>query len=502
MYSITIKKIYCLVIFDFTQNYYFTAVIYLTVEFKFELLVMKNAFSGENLELNNYAAFKLPDINIFEANEKTEENFDKISKGDFNGIKFYSKNSFLKNNPNNSPTQKNSIKRKDKSETVFANYRFPSILLVTNNSVILETTEKIYLINFKFSKISILINKTIKNEIKIIYTYDENVTLSYNQKTFTRSYVFCLDKLKRLHFFFLEDNYVNLKDKKIILHKMPYAGSDICDMAIIYMTNQSGGGNYFFFVFLNEKSIKFFVTDYYENNLGLILNSLNFKKQEIKLDNPSSNSNKNSNNNENNMNINYYNNINNLNQNTSNLINSNNLNLKDNANKASIRENSDNLNKEGGKSLKDRVKKILSIGKFKLKTKAKPESGIDFSNIEIAFDQDADIKRIFVNEENDFVFVSFLTNFNLYTVKFESNISPWVLAEKFNFMLLIKGADNKKKFHKLSRIFGMKKILTLDISKKETIEETDIDMNFKNNMILSKYESQGEIIKSFSYFLI
>ncbi len=94
---------------------------------------MKNSFSGENLKLSNHAAFKLPDLNVFEASEKTAENFDKISKADFSGINFYNINSSQKNQKNNFSHKRQLEKKGEKDECVFDNYRLPSIHLVTNN---------------------------------------------------------------------------------------------------------------------------------------------------------------------------------------------------------------------------------------------------------------------------------------------------------------------------------------------------------------------------------
>lgn len=486
---------------------------------------MKNSFSSaENLKLTNHAAFKLPDLNVFEASEKTAEIFDKISKADFSEVNFYNKNYSQKNTKNNF-SHKNSIeKRGEKEESTFNNYSLPSIHLVTNNSIILETKDKIYLINFEFSKITILLNKkTNNNEIKIIYTFDENVTLSSTHKSFTRTYVFCLDNHRKLHYFYLEDNYVNLKDKKIILHKMPYAGSEITDMAIVCMKHQSENGKYFFFLFLNKTSVKFFITDYYENDLGLILTSLNFKK-EMKLENPNAvsssnaiyNKNINANNNfEDNYNINFTNNNkNNKKQNTNNLNSiyennsSSNISNQDDNNQKSVIDSTkqnttlpktnNNLKaniqseKEQDKSLKNRVKSILMKNSNKMSLKGKRNSVLDFGNLEIALEPEAEIKRIFINEQKEYIFVSFLSEFNLYTVKFQNDISPRLLAEKFKFINLIKNADHVNILNRLSKIFGLNRNFSVEMLMKEAKEVNEFDAVI-NTSILNKYEAESII---------
>lgn len=453
---------------------------------------MKNSFIGEHLELINYAAFKLPELNIFEPTEKTSDNFLKMSKADFSGIKFYSKNNFFKNNQNIF-SMKNSIKRKDNSETNFGNYRLPGIYLATNNSIILETKDKIFLLNFEYAKITVLLNKTIGNEIKIINTYDENLTLSTTQKTFIRTYIFCLDKLKKLHFFYLEDNYINLKDKKIILHKMPYAGNEIIDMAIIYMNNQAGLGNYFFFAFLNKHGIKFFITEYYENDLALILHSLNFKKGKEKNDNL----NKNISDNKNIININNdkNNDLTKIYESENNDKNNNyneNIASDKNLNEHRKTDLSNNINKEDDKSLKNRIKSFLGRRTNKIKLNSKSKDGIDYKNLEMVFDQEEEIKRIFANEENGFYFFSFLTDLNLYTVKFETNISPENLAEKFKFVNLVKGEDNIYVLNRISKIFGFNRNFTTEIFRNEAKDEDELD-SILNNNILSKYEIPSKI---------
>jgi len=432
-----------LVIFSFTRNFHFTAIIYLTPSFNFEILIMKNTFIGENLELNNYAAFKLPDLNIFLENEKTQENFEKLSKADCSGINYYLRSDFTYGS--NHFTHKNSYDKKE--NFTFSSNLFPSIYIVTNNSIILEIKERILLINFESSKITTLINKNNLNEIKIIYTYDENVTVSGIEKSFFRTYVFCIDRFRNLHYFYFEENFIHQKNQMIILHKMPFAGTNIIDMALICLSNKLDSGRYFYFIFLNKDSIKFFITDYHENDLGLILNNLNLKKENKQpLFSTSNNNNENST-----INYSNVNKTSNLNsKRDSNIINENNSNY--NYSNQILKTNNSNKTEEK-LSKESRVSNILrkSIGRFK--KNAKRDNIIEFSKIEFSFESHAEIKRIFVNEENEFFYLSFLSDLNLYTLKFQSNISPKSLMEKFKFFNFIKEPENM--LVRISRIFGL-----------------------------------------------
>lgn len=153
-----------------------------------------------------------------------------------------------------------------------------SIFIVNNNSILIESMQKIYLINFQNCKFTILYNKKNPLDLNIIYTFDENVR--QDLKNSVRSYIFCKNEENDLLYFYLEDNYLNQKSEKIILHKIPSAGNGIIDMAIICFNQEEkekenkDKGKYFLFIFLTKNNLKFFVTRKTNKDLGYIINYL------------------------------------------------------------------------------------------------------------------------------------------------------------------------------------------------------------------------------------
>lgn len=392
----------------------------MTQSFDFELIVLKNNFVGENLEYVSYASFKLKDLNIFNEKDKTEENFDLLMK-----LSLLSNNLWNAKNPNFkiSYFKKGSEEKREEANDC---YKFPAIHLVTNNSIILETNDKIFLINFESSKITTLLNKSSRNDLKIIYTYDEYVTVSRIKKSFLRTYVFCLDKKKCLHYFYLEENDIALKDKKIILHKMPYAGNDILEMLIICMSLKSENGKYFFFVFLTRTKIRFFITDYYDNDLGFLLNLMNFKENErIKK---------------------FY-----FNKDHSAAVAANNE-------SGAISSDSQSSSTKKKDRKFDKFSKILKSNTGRIEQLARRGSLVDFNKVE--FQQNLEnhentIKRIYLNEENEFYYLSFLEDHAIYTIKFEKDLPPNKLKEKFKLNNFIEGSAGRMLL-KMSNLFSLK----------------------------------------------
>ncbi len=427
---------------------------------------MKNCFIQDNLKLKNHIALKLPDFDIFEESEKTLENFKKMTKGDYTGIKYFYK--FFDNTLTRNTT--------DKANELYSyNYRYPIIHLVTNNSVIIETKDKMFLVNFEINKITILFNKINNSEIKIIYTYDEYVFLYKLQKKFIRTYIFCLDKRRKLHYFYLEDNYLNLKYQKIILHKITYAGDDVIDMCLKCLTHTSENGKFYFLIFLTKTNIKFFITDYYENDLGLILNSLDIKKENIykKLEIEGS-----------------YDNLESYKEDlfkkrnsvfdliSSKLKNDKSANQNELTNSYLSNLSNDNSSLE---------KRLSSLNESILKSRRLNNlfTSFDFKKIELYFNSEEEYFRIFLNEDNKTFSLSFLSFFNLLSIKLDCNISPNILEEKLNFSRFTRGPLHVIK--KISTVLDFKKKKDIKYEKnnftkndKYKLQEREDDLESKN----------------------
>ncbi len=227
-----------------------------------------------------------------------------------------------------------------------------------------------------------------------------------------RSYVFCTDKNKKLNYFYLEDNYFNQKNdkEKIILHKIPFAGDYIKNMAITCLTYKSfKDEKYFLFIFLNENKLKFFMTNFSERDLGSILNNLYHKNPNNFLNFEEFNKNflkkKNINSNQNpNLNINQSN-INNENEDLNYSINSMENNYNNNKNQSFLQQK---------KSLKNTIK-------FEKADSDSDSYQLNF--FEYLLNDESDVKKLFLLEENNQFFICLLGEFNIRIIEISNNES-------------------------------------------------------------------------------
>ena len=343
-------------------------------------------------------------MQLFPNIEKTLENFQKIYDDELNKT---------------SCTSNGDV---DNEKEPFTEFKFPNIFFVSNNSLILETKEKLYLINYEDFKIKILLNKTENKRIKIIYTYNENVTRI--KKDFIRTYIFCIDIQKNLFFFYIEDEFFNQSKQKIILHKMSYAGNEIIDLEIFCLSHKTENLKYFLFVFLNKNSVLFLITEFCENDLGTILNSFNYDS-EYQSDNNDmiNNSTK--------MNLSYKNNLKIINL---------------------LEPTTNNLTKIG-------INGNL----------------IKFQRKEFKLNSDFPINRIKLNETNDLIYLSFFDESYMYNIIFNNNITPKKLRDLFDF-----DSTNRLKFlNRISNFLGLVKALNLN--KSEDTENISNDITNLDN---------------------
>lgn len=170
--------------------------------------------------------------------------------------------------------------------TLYINY--PKVFLCSDNYLLLENSKKIYLVDFKTKKFTMLYNKEASNiPFSILYTYDENI--SKNGIRSTRTYVFGITTDDILYYFIIENNYMKSTETELIMFRMYAFSKYVRDIKIQKFINEKEDAWYYFIACLTETDLHIIVTDW--NNLAL--KNIIFKINVV--DNVSTNNNLNTN---------------------------------------------------------------------------------------------------------------------------------------------------------------------------------------------------------------
>ena len=164
--------------------------------------------------------------------------------------------------------------------------KLPKMYHASESFLILETREKIILIDFISEKQSILYTKTDSKLFNIIYTWDEKITKRITNTVFNnqinfiktiRTYVFGLSNNDELHYFIVESNTITKYE--IVLSKLGVFGDGVRDIKIITIDQPNYDCWCFMLFVLKESSLDILLSDKLSTSLKVFLTEMSSPKK-------------------------------------------------------------------------------------------------------------------------------------------------------------------------------------------------------------------------------